>query len=63
MKTRIYAAPAVKGLTLEPSAPIIFVFLIFYQRIACQLLSMLKIKRDINRQYLKIVDHRLVKSA
>ena len=38
-------------------------FLHFYQHIAYQLLSMLKIKHDFNLQYLKIVALHFVESA
>ena len=38
-------------------------FFIFYQHIKYHILNMLKIKRVINRQYLKIVNLHLVKSA
>ena len=37
-------------------------FFIFYNHIKYQLLSIIKIKRDINQQYLKIVDLHVVKS-
>ena len=40
------------NLTLKPPAQIIFVFYIF----DLQLLNILKIKRDINQQDLKIID-------
>ena len=36
--------------------------LIFYQHIKCHILSMLKIKCDINRQDLKRVDFQFVKA-
>ena len=39
-----------------------FVFYIFYQHIAYQLLNMLKIQSDIIQQNLKIVDLHFVKS-
>ena len=60
MKTRIYAAPAVKGLTAGPDYYIFFYFPSRY--IEHQLLNMIKIKRDINRQDLQIVHLHFVKS-
>ena len=46
---------------LTAGAAYIQVF-IFYQRIMYHLLNMLKIKSDINQQYLKTVDLHFVKS-
>ena len=38
IKTRIYAAPAVKGLTFTPLKTTIVVFNLFYQKVKSQLL-------------------------
>ena len=52
-----------KRLTLKHRVQIIFRFFnIFSQYIACQLLNMMKIKRDTNQQDLKIEDLHFVKS-
>ena len=57
----MYGSEKVNYLTADPDYIRFFIF--FYLHIKYHLLSMLEIKRDINGQYLKIVNIHFVKSV